>query len=89
MGRVWNRYWIAEYVDGKWHGHEVLYGRAGDVRGEADWLRDELQCNQCPHPPGSAGVGRLGCCMAAADARKIACLFECGVLLIAILFMLC
>ena len=29
----------AEYVDGKVHGHYVCYGRAGDVRGEEDYLR--------------------------------------------------
>ena len=37
------RYIIAEYVDGKRHGHEVRYGRAGDVLGESDWLLGEYQ----------------------------------------------
>ena len=32
-------YMIAEYVDGKMHGHLVLYDRAGNVLGVEDWLR--------------------------------------------------
>ena len=36
-------YWIGEYVDGEEHGHFVLYGPAGDVQAEYDYLRGESQ----------------------------------------------
>ena len=36
-GRAWYR--IAEFVDGKWHGHDVEYDSAGDVLREWDCLR--------------------------------------------------
>ena len=39
----WAEYDIAEYVDGKWHGHAVWYNRAGNVIEEADWLLDVHQ----------------------------------------------
>ena len=36
-------YRIGEYVDGKRHGHSVVYGPAGDVLGEGDMLLGERQ----------------------------------------------
>ena len=36
-------YVIAEFVDGKPHGHFVAYGSAGDVLEEGDFLRGEQQ----------------------------------------------
>ncbi len=39
-GASW--YNIAEFVDGKRHGHSVVYGRAGDVRWERDCLLGEV-----------------------------------------------
>ena len=35
----WAGYDIAEYVDGKLHGHRVSYSPAGDVQWERDFLR--------------------------------------------------
>ena len=36
-------YDIAEFVDGKRHGHEVRYGPAGDVEWEWDLLLNKMQ----------------------------------------------
>ena len=36
-------YFIQEYVDGERHGHRVLYGSAGNVKWEGDYLRDVCQ----------------------------------------------
>ena len=36
-------YCIAEFVDGKRHGHRVEYGPAGNVQWEEDWLLGEYQ----------------------------------------------
>ena len=37
------RYYIAEFVDGKLHGHVVWYDSAGNVVWELDYLRSERQ----------------------------------------------
>ena len=36
-------YQIGEFVDGKWHGHVVMYGSAGNVLEEGDCLRGDKQ----------------------------------------------